>query len=267
MKHIFKFLFVGTIVLSYSCIEEVDIPLTSESVLTIDGSITDETKSHIIKLSHSYSFNDNPTFTPIDPLVFGAQVEISDNEGNITPLYEGENGLYYTSPVFSGEIGKTYTLKVILKNGEVYHSNPERLLPVGAVIDEVCFENTLREVSTAESTTEIKEVQFAVKFTDQSETNDYYRWGYKGVYEVQAPLADQSPECPVIDPLAPQSPPGKCGDCISPVKTCWATSYDNEFIKVDSDELFNGKSVDNYAIYSTPADRQFNFYYAAHIEL
>ncbi|SMD36910.1 protein of unknown function [Reichenbachiella faecimaris] len=247
-----------------SCVDEIDIPLSSEAILTIEGSITDETKNHKIQLSHSYSFNDNPTFAPIDPLVFGAQVEISDNEGNVTALFEGKNGAYYTPAAFAGEIGKIYTLRVTLKTGEVYFSKPERILPVGATIEEVCFENTVKQVSTAESTTEEKEVQFTAKFNDNGETNDYYRWGYTGVYEVEAPLADTSPPC---DAETQAQPAGKCGPCNIPTKRCWASEFDNEFLKVESDELFNGKTVDNYVIYSTSANRQFNFYYAAHIEM
>ncbi|MEP2024737.1 MAG: DUF4249 domain-containing protein [Reichenbachiella sp.] len=261
MRHFFKALSIVSFFLA-GCVDEIDIPLSGEAILTIDGSITDEAKNHTIQLSHSYSFNDNPTFTPIDPLVFGAQVEISDNDGNVTALFEGKNGAYHTPSVFAGEIGKIYTLQVTLKTGEVYYSKPEILLPVGAVIEEVCFENVLTQVSTSESTTDVKEVQFTAKFTDRGETDDYYRWGYTGVYEVEAPLADTSPPCDAETP-----PSVKCGPCKVPTKRCWANVFDNEFIKVVSDELFNGKTVDDYAIYTTPADRQFNFYYAAHIEL
>lgn len=242
-----------------ACIDEIDVPLSNDSVLVIEGLITDELGPHQVKISHSYSFNENPVFAPIDPLVFGATVEISDDNGNTIQLTEGRNGSYFTPPTFTGIAGSSYTLSVTLNNGEVYFSRPERLLPVGATINEVCFENTVREVSSAEATVEEREVLFTVNFTDQIESNDFYRWGYQSVHEIEAPLADSTPPCPPPDETSPP--------CSDPVKTCWVHTFDTEFLKVESDELYNGKTTEGYEIYSTPADRKFNITYAANIEL
>lgn len=245
-----------TLTLLIACIDEISIPLSNDSVLVIEGLITDEPKAHKVQLSYSHSFNENPVFNLTDPIVLGATVEISDNIGNNVLLIEGGNGSYFTPPDFAGITGRFYSLKVTLKNGKVYTSSPERLLPIGSIINDVCFENTLRKVSTGESVSEHREVTFSVDFTDFSESEDYYRWGYEAVYEVEAPLADNPPEC---DP--------RCDPCPEPMKTCWATSYDNEFLKVNSDRVFNGKAVENYEIYSTPADRKFNLIYAFNVEL
>ena len=131
----------------------------------------------------------------------------------------------------------------------------------GGHMDEVCFENTIKEVSSGESIVEEKEKCCSLSILRMTlKTTSYYRWGYSAVFEVFAPLADTSPPCD------PETPPGKCGPCNEPTKTCWVTTYDNEFLKVANDESFNGKSVKGHPIYATSADRKFDIIYAANIE-
>ncbi|SMD36908.1 protein of unknown function [Reichenbachiella faecimaris] len=243
------------------CVDEIKVPLSSETALVIHGWITNEPKTHQVQIALSYPFDENPLFKTIDPIVQKAQVDISDDESNIVQLIEGKNGNYYTPNNFAGIIGRVYTLHVVLNDGREYYSRPEKLLPNGATIDNVCFENTYSESLSSNNGSIVKspEVSFSITFTDNSETKDYYRWGYKGVYEVFAPYAEIIKVPDDCDPT--------CGICPDEtIKTCWATAFDLEFLKLDDDLLFNGRTVEDYFIYSTPADRRFNIGYAANIE-
>lgn len=256
-----RYIFLLVCLLPVGCVDEIEVPLSSESALVIEGWITNEAKAHQIQISVSYPFDENPLFKTIDPVVQKAIVEIYDDENNIVKLLEGENGKYFTPNDFAGVIGRTYALYVKLNDGREYYSKTERLLPNGATIDEVCFENTYHEFLSKNTGSIVRspEVSFSITFTDNSETKDYYRWGYKGVYEVFAPYAEF---VKVPDDCEPT-----CGICPEEtVQTCWATAFDLEFLKLDDDLLFNGRTIENYFIYSTPADRRFNIGYAANIE-
>lgn len=249
-----------TLILLIGCIEAIDIPLSNDSVLVIEGLITNETKAHKVKLSTSSAFDENPVFAKTDPILLGALVEIIENESIAIQLIEGRNANYFTPRDFAGTIGSTYNLSVTLKDGSVYYSRPERLQPIGGKMNSACFENTFKEVSTSESKTKKPQVSFSVEISDNSESIDYYRWGYTGIYEVEAPLASTLPESEDCEPELPPHPDFPC-----PIKRCWATDHGVEFLNVSSDQLYNGKTVDQ-TIYSTPANRQFNIAYASNIE-
>ena len=245
-------------ILYSGCIDEIDIPLSDESVLTISGLITDDPDiHHKVQLSHSYGFYEDPTFIAYDPIIFGAQVEITDDNNKTIVYSEDKNGVYFAPFGFAGEIGRTYSLKVTLNNGQVYISNPEKLEPVGATIDNICFEETQEEYLTSVGTRKERTISFLVNFTDNGNHQSYYGWRHHSVYEVQAPLAAALLPCDRL-----QNP-----DCNIPQKRCWVTKFDSEFLKVDSDLLYNGATINNYLIYSTPFDRRFNIVYAANIEL
>ena len=83
-----------------SCIDEIDIPLSNDSILVIDGLITDEPGLHKIRIARSYSFNENPVFSLIDPLVLGATIEIHDDNDNVYFAYRGkERKLFHATNI------------------------------------------------------------------------------------------------------------------------------------------------------------------------
>ncbi|MFY0651408.1 MAG: DUF4249 domain-containing protein [Cyclobacteriaceae bacterium] len=249
-------LFSLLLITSTACIEKYQFELSKEPILVIDGAITDESGIHVVKLSFSSTFTDNPVFVPVDPLVGNARVEIIDDNNQVVQLEEQQTGTYHTHSSFQGEIGRTYQLRVTLNNGKKYESEPELLRPTGGIVENISFENTSRSVTLDGNIIEEDIVLFKIDFTDNAETENYYRWRYKEIYEVEAPMADNPPPCPF-----------KCRPCTqNPVKQCWATKFDNEILKIESDELFDGKSVKNYEIYAVPSDRRFDIGYVASIE-
>ena len=92
------------------CEKEIQLPLdTNQSILIIDGSITDEAGPYYIKLSKSLGITDSSNF----PVITNATVIIKDNMGQIDTLKHEKLGIYKTNKI-KGMQGNTYFLEVIL---------------------------------------------------------------------------------------------------------------------------------------------------------
>lgn len=102
--------FILLIVIFAACTERIDIKLDDTYTrLVVEGYITTDTANHYVRLTKttSYFYSESP------PTVSGAEVSISD--GDITfQLVEKESGYYYIEPPVAGEVGKNYTLDIIL---------------------------------------------------------------------------------------------------------------------------------------------------------
>jgi len=91
------------VIFSFGCEQKIDFPVPEGGAqrLVVDGIITNETKAHQVKLSYSSQYNNS-----VIPLVENAVVQITDG----------------TNRYLLQEIGKTYTLKISLQNGEDYRA-------------------------------------------------------------------------------------------------------------------------------------------------
>lgn len=102
----------GIIIATASCTERIDIELDDTySRLVVDGQITtDDSCRHAIILteSTSYFYNQPP------PAVSNADVQVIDDEGNISLLSEESPGVYLLPEGFKAVIGITYTLDIQL---------------------------------------------------------------------------------------------------------------------------------------------------------
>lgn len=144
-----------------ACTERIDIELDDTYTrLVVYGVLTTDTTTHYVELSTttSYYYNEAP------PPVTGANVEISDNEGNVYTLNETEPGKYATSPLFAAITGHTYTLRVELEEAINGHS-----------------------IYTASSTVNAINAIDSIGLVSQPD------WGEKGYYEItcyyQEPLS------------------------------------------------------------------------------
>ncbi len=239
-----------------SCIDQIDIGLGEEPVLIIEGSLTDQPGPHVVNLDFSTGFNKNALFEKTRSEVQGAQVDIVDNQGGRTNLIDQKNGKYQTSQNFKGKSGVAYHVEVVLSNGKRYQSLPETLLPATEII-QGSFEKRDLEVVTETSTGFVKSIFFKLDIQDNPEQNDYYRWRYRGTYQVFAPLGNLPDTCIIACPRGP---------CWETIADCWATDFDFQFLKVDSDTRFNGELLKEFEIYSIQVDRRFNIGYSALIE-
>jgi hypothetical protein len=91
-----------------SCEKVIDIDLNdAEAKLVIEGNIDDEGGPFTIRISRTISFSDPNVF----PGVSGAQIIISDNEGNTETLVETTPGVYPINSII-GAVGKTYNVSI-----------------------------------------------------------------------------------------------------------------------------------------------------------
>lgn len=128
MKKINIILIMSLILLS-SCTKVIDFDLNSSMPrLVVEGSITTETKSHIVKLTKTSNYY----YSQSAPVVSGAEVSISDGS-NIFILTEqpAGSGIYKTADNVAGQLNKTYTLTIV-SEGETYTAT-SRLDPVAPI--------------------------------------------------------------------------------------------------------------------------------------
>lgn len=117
IRNIFAQLTVIFLLMMTACVEPVDINDvidTTEGRVVVEGKITNEAKSHTVRLTRSTVALSN---TPPANIV-GASVRITDGENEFI-LTETDPGLYVTDPNVKGQSGKSYTLKVVI-DGEEY---------------------------------------------------------------------------------------------------------------------------------------------------
>ena len=95
-----------------SCTERFEVELDeSYTRLVVDGQITDDGSTrHSVTLSKttSYFYNQPP------PPVTNASVTVTDDEGVVSTLSEEEPGVYFLPDGFMAEIGRRYTLDILL---------------------------------------------------------------------------------------------------------------------------------------------------------
>ncbi len=104
-----------------SCIEPFDATIGDyKDLLVVEGSITNENKSHYILLSRSADNISEPVKHESKALVV-----VEDDLGNKESLTEVEPGLYKTDSLqFHGTVGRTYVLSIRTNDGKLYQSEP-----------------------------------------------------------------------------------------------------------------------------------------------
>lgn len=164
----------------YTCIDPYSPNLKeSESLLVVDGLLTDENISYQVKLSRTYSEQYS------DPvMVSGALVSIRDNNGNEYPLNERTEGVYKTdSLTFRGTPGMSYTLHIKTSEGSEYESESCFMYPVEPI-------DTVYYSKDQEITNNGSEIQEGIRIflgTEGSADNKYFRWTYNEWWKINAP--------------------------------------------------------------------------------
>ena len=236
-----------------SCVTEIrDFEqIGNDSFVTVEASLSNQKGPHkvLVSLSSpSISINvDNKPFT-------NAKVSITDDKGGRENLTETIDGTYQTSATFSGVVGNTYTLNIILPNGKRYQSTPEKMLPV-PLIDKV---EAKFAVKTNYPLDDIRSVGYDVTldFKDSPTPNQYYQWKWTH-YEKTVYCAScfqgydyDLGKCSV----EPRFPFGQSK--IELINfTCGEPCFDitsNTTYNVLSDNLLNGQQVSNYPIMRIP---------------
>lgn len=122
LRNIYCLLLIGIL---NSCVVPYNLDEEGyKDLLTVDAQITNENKSHFVKLSRSIAnLNESPEVET------NAVVRIQCNDGTEEILKEIESGVYRTdSTKFVVKVGNTYKLLIKTSNGKSYSSNECEIL-------------------------------------------------------------------------------------------------------------------------------------------
>ena len=100
---------------------------TKTEALIVEGLITNGNGPFTIKLSKALPLQSNPQTTV--SIVGDAKLSIKDNENKNVVLINQGNGNYNTPSTFYTKTGNTYVLHIETKDGSIYESSPQQLLP------------------------------------------------------------------------------------------------------------------------------------------
>jgi hypothetical protein len=164
----------------YTCIDPYSPKLTGyDSLLVVDGLITDSNSSYTIKLSQTFQDQNS-----IPPVVSDATLFITDDANNKSFLINKGGGIYKTdSLIFKGSIGRTYILHILTHEGEEYQSEPCLMHSVSD-IDSVYFEKEQRVINNGTQTLDGLGIYLDSK---EGDSEQYYRWTYDETWKFKVP--------------------------------------------------------------------------------
>lgn len=159
-----------------------------ESLLVVDGRITDEIGSFSVRLSRTIQ---EQNATP--EMVSDATVFVTDEDGNKNSFIYSGDGFYKTAGSdIKGVAGRTYVLHISINEGEEYESEPCLMQSVPD-IDSIYLE---RDNEVFNNGTENFEGIRILLNTKANESNRYYRWDFEETWRFKIPLAKK---CIYID--------------------------------------------------------------------
>jgi hypothetical protein len=173
------FIILFIISLFSSCIEPYSPKLNGyESLLVIDGLITDENSACTIRLSRTFQEqNSSPVMVP------DATVSVKDDNGNVSYLKNSGDGIYKTDiNEFRGIPGRTYILHILTKENEEYESD-QCLMQSVPDIDLIYFARDQRLVNNGSET----EDGVGIYLDSKTDNNQYYRWTFEETWKFRVP--------------------------------------------------------------------------------
>jgi len=150
-----------------------------ESLLVVDGLVTDENMSYTISLSRTIQEQN-----AIPTAVSDATLFITDENGSNTYLRSLGKGKYQTDSLeFKGIIGKTYILHINTADGNEYESEPCMMLSVPE-IDTIYFAKDQELINNG---TESQEGVRIYLDTAEEVENNYFRWDFEETWKFKIP--------------------------------------------------------------------------------
>lgn len=182
-KNIFSALIICLLLPFESCIEPVTPLLNendSESVLVVEGQITNEDGPFRVKLTSSVPVNVSYFEQP----VLDANVQILDDKGNIYQLIGDLSGRYETADKhLRGIPGNIYNLTIRTAEGIQYESTPEVMQEVPE-IDTVYFQEVKHQRIENGLIYEDNWLNILLDSHDSTEINKYWRYEFEETWQV-----------------------------------------------------------------------------------
>jgi hypothetical protein len=129
MIHLKKICFVVLLIITLIGCTEVYIPEVNSDTqaLIVEGLVTDGAGPFTIKLSMAKPLSFDSVGAAKS--VLDAKLVITDNENHVFTLDEAGSGNYSTPTNFKPQTGNSYKLRIETKDGSIYESKLEKLLP------------------------------------------------------------------------------------------------------------------------------------------
>ncbi len=153
--------------------EVVNVTLPSaRNLVTVEGSITNNSINHSVRLTRSNSFNSIEPVTAIT----NANVVVQSREGQTFLYSHTENGIYLSNEPFTPASGKEYRLRIQLSDNNEIRSDWERMPDLVSL-------NRLFVDSFEENDPNNTNQQILVYFpriiaVDPENRTNYYRWRF-----------------------------------------------------------------------------------------
>lgn len=167
MRLVIKYSLVLILAFLHSCIEPFDPKVVdvNQSLLVVDGVITDQPGPYVIKITNSTSLTGDPVAISV------SNIFIEDSDGNVESLTEMSTGVYQTSTL-RGETGQSYRLNFEL-NGELCQSTWEQIKE-SSMIDGIDYQVERKE--TSDSDIDLVGVQFFIDNSGTTLAQNYFRF-------------------------------------------------------------------------------------------
>ena len=246
---IIALIFTGTILLLHSCVTkyEPDIPLADKKQLVVEGLITDEIGPFKVRLTNTFDVDKLETFG--DP-VNTAQVQISDDQGNLYPLYYTTNGWYQTSDtLLQGVPGTTYDLNITTEDGTQFESTPvlmQNVPPIDSVYYQEVTKTGFKQDGTAVNENWLN---ILLDTHDPTIQTKYWKWDFEETWEVSM-LTDSVLFHPAPDSGLPYFLINiKLADNVE--KTCWVT-HPSKTILIETTKDNPNDEINRFVVNSIP---------------
>lgn len=166
------------------CITEYIPDIKEEKeLLVVEGLISDQNQSNIIKISTSVPLGEKIDANPLT----GCYVSLTDDRGNNYYLWEKYKGIYVTdSTVFRGIPGRLYTLHISVMNGKNtthYQSDAVEMKPVPS-IDSIYYEKVLIK-EAVDKQDPVEGCQVYLDTHDSENKTQYYRFDYRETWKLR----------------------------------------------------------------------------------
>ncbi len=180
MKKLFLIFCIVLLALT-TCIDPYFLNLEEyESLLVVDGLITDQPVPYTIKLSRTFQ---NEEILPV--AVSNAEVSVQDENGIIAVFQEEDPGIYRSdSANFLGRVGGIYTLLIKTDDGLEYESDPCSMMGVPG-IDSIYFVYDKELINNG--TEEEEGIRIYLDAGNKNEECKYFRWEFDEVWIFRIP--------------------------------------------------------------------------------
>lgn len=237
---------------TYGCIEEIELDTVSSNelkeVLVVEGTLTDEVKTHQIRLSRIDSLIDlqkDSVFTPLIPVrdmerdfinyESNAQVVVVDASGVEYDFNETSPGIYESQLEFAAVNGNSYQLEITTANGKGYSSKPMSISSTSEI------SNVYAKKTTSESG--IEGIGIFIDNETLTGNVNNFRFNYEETYKIIAPQwTPYEFKLTNYDPCALPVPTYdlEIVDRQEEQQTCYGTEVSNRIIQTQLNTSDNG---------------------------